>query len=318
MSHDRTPYGTALEALRAARAVVPHTDADGLAAGALALRFRGESAEPAVLLGRGKTPFGAAKLPAGELAVLDWGMRQGGPPGLIVDHHAPEAEPRDDQVLVSGFGERPEVSTSVLVARIVPEPPMWLAAMGAFGDLGTAAFSLPGLEQAPAGPIRRLTPLINAPRRLPDGPVREALALLVDHPDAASALRDPRIQILREAKEEWTAAYKQALRTPPQMRGDLALIRFTSPYQIHPLVAQAWKRRLAPRVVLVANDEYLPGKVNFVVRGGTGDLRKLLRHALPDVQGEYAHGHPAATGGSLGPETFERLLDALAGSELVP
>jgi len=38
--------------------VVPHTDADGLAAGALALRARGKGAGAAVLLGRGETPFG--------------------------------------------------------------------------------------------------------------------------------------------------------------------------------------------------------------------------------------------------------------------
>jgi hypothetical protein len=63
--------------------------------------------------------------------------------------------------------------------------------------------------------------------------------------------------------------------------------------------------------VLAANDDYIPGMVNFAVRGGGGDLRELLRRALPDEGGEFAHGHPSATGGSLAPDRFEALLRAL-------
>ncbi len=63
--------------------------------------------------------------------------------------------------------------------------------------------------------------------------------------------------------------------------------------------------------MLAANDGYLPGRVSFSIRGGEGDLRALLHAALPDATGEYAHGHARATGGSLAPEGFERLLAAL-------
>jgi single-stranded-DNA-specific exonuclease len=91
-----------------------------------------------------------------------------------------------------------------------------------------------------------------------------------------------------------------------------ALIRFSSPAQVHPLVAAQWRRRLAPRAVIAANDGYLAGRVNFAVRGGDGDLRRLLLGALPGQGGEYAHGHARATGGSLLPEDLERLLAALA------
>jgi single-stranded-DNA-specific exonuclease len=73
-------------------AVVPHTDADGLAAGAIALRERGQPAAAAVLLGRGETPW-RDPLAAGTPALLDWGMRPLEGPALIIDHHAPEAEP---------------------------------------------------------------------------------------------------------------------------------------------------------------------------------------------------------------------------------
>src|SRR3954447_1190961 len=122
----------ARQALRNAAAVVPHTDADGLAAGAIALRERREHAEDAVLLERGQTPWQGAALPDGPLAVLDWGMRPLDRPALIVDHHAPEAAPRDDQVLVTGYGETPELCTAALMRRIVPDAPAWLAAVGAF------------------------------------------------------------------------------------------------------------------------------------------------------------------------------------------
>ncbi len=297
--------------------VVPHTDADGLAAGALALRERGEPADAAILLGRGQTPFGREPpLPRRSVAVLDWGVRPLARPGLLVDHHVPEAEPRIDQVVVSGYGERPETATAPLVRRLVPEQPAWLAAVGAVGDLGGDGFALPECAGAPRGAVRKLVPLVNAPRRLPDGPVREALALLVEHEDPVAALADGRLGLLEDARRAWRAEFDRVVRTAPRMVGDrVALLRFASPAQVHPLVATTWARRLAPRVVLAANDGYLaPGTVNFAVRGGDGDLRALLRDALPGAGGEVAHGHDRATGGSLEAADFERLLAALAAS----
>jgi single-stranded-DNA-specific exonuclease len=141
--------------------------------------------------------------------------------------------------------------------------------------------------------------------------VREALALLVEHESPAGALRDPRAELLEEAKRAWKAEFDRVVRTAPKVAGDVAVIRFTSPAQVHPLVAQTWSRRLAPRMVLAANDDYLPGMVNFAVRGGEGSLLGRLRAALPDATGEFAHGHDRATGGSLTPEDFARLLVGL-------
>jgi single-stranded-DNA-specific exonuclease len=63
-------------------------------------------------------------------------------------------------------------------------------------------------------------------------------------------------------------------------------------------------------VVLAANDGYLPGRVDFAVRGGTASLPATLRAALRDVGGDVAHGHDRASGGSLGAADFERLLTA--------
>jgi single-stranded-DNA-specific exonuclease len=299
----------AREALLAAHVVVPHTDADGLASGAMALRARGEGAEAAGFLERGEVPWGRGF--GGTVALLDYGMRAEGPPGVIVDHHAPEAEPRADQVLVSGYGAEPEASTSILMKRVLPDAPAWLAAVGAVGDLGRDALSRPECAGVPKTAVTKLVPLINAPRRAADGPVRTALELLVEHDDPRDALRDPRIARLEEARRAWRAAFDTVVRTAPRVGERAAVIRFSTPFQVHPLVATTWARRLAPRPVIAANDDYLPGKVNFAIRGGSGDLRALLKDALPDVGGEFAHGHDRATGGSLSYENFERLTRAL-------
>lgn len=305
----------ARQAVLDAAAVVPHTDADGLSAGAIALRARGEPASAAVLLGRGESPFTSATLPDGPLAILDWGVRPLAREGILVDHHAVDPPVPARPLVVSSFGEDPEVPTAALMRRLFPEAPAWLAAIGAVGDVGDDGFRLPECAgAAPKTAIRRLVSLVNAPRRLPDGPVRTALELLVVHDDPREALRDPRIAVLEEAKAAWRAELDRVVRTAPRMVGEhVALIRFTTPAQVHPLVATTWARRLKPRVVLAANDDYLaPGVVNFAVRGGEGDLRAFLRAALPDVTGEFAHGHPRATGGSLAAADFARLLDALS------
>ncbi len=156
-----------------------------------------------------------------------------------------------------------------------------------------------------------LVPLINAPRLLPDGPVTEALALLVEHDDPRAALADPRRALLEESRTAWRAESPRVMHTAPLVRGACALIRFSSPCQIHPLVTQAWQRRVAPRLVLAANDGDVPGRVAVAVRGGDGDLRARLRRALPDLHGEFAQGHDRATGGQIAPDLIARLLGAL-------
>jgi single-stranded DNA-specific DHH superfamily exonuclease len=233
---------------------------------------------------------------------------------LLVDHHAPEGSPGPSSTVVSGYGEQPQTTTAALLRRLVPEAPAWLAAVGAVGDLGDDGFALPECAGAPRTAVRTLVPLVNAPRRVQDGPVGTALALLVESPDAKAALRDPRVVELEEARATWRAAYDAAVRTPPRFHGEVAVVRISSSAQIHPLLAATWRRRLHPRVVIAANDGYVPGRVNFAARGGAGtDLRDVLRTALPEATGELGNGHDTATGGSLPPEEFELLLRRLEG-----
>ena len=273
----------------------------------MVLRARGEGADAAVLLEPGQTPFGPAPdLPPGSVALLDQGVRDLRRPGVIVDHHVPEVDPGPDVTVYSDVS----APTAALVRRLLPDAPACLAAVGCFGDLGRPGLALPECAGAPhRTAITRLVPLVNAPRRVRGGPVRTALALLVEHEDARAALADPRVAELQAAREAAGAAFRAAVRTAPVVGEHVAVIRFDTPFQVHPLVATTWARRLAPRPVLVANDGWIPGRVNFSIRGGDGDLRALLRAALPDpAEGEVGNGHARATGGSLPAGEFERLL----------
>jgi single-stranded-DNA-specific exonuclease len=124
---------------------------------------------------------------------------------------------------------------------------------------------------------------------------------------------------LETCRAEVQAELARVASTPPRFLGNVALLRFSSPAQIHPIVATKWASRLAPRIVLAANDGYLPGRVNFSMRTrSTTNLLAFLR-ALPlgEVEGEFANGHPQATGGSLPPADFARLLHALGDEQAV-
>src|SRR4051794_25129163 len=103
-------------ALLAADVVVPHTDADGLAAGAMVLRERGTGLDAVRLFGRGENPW-RARL-EGTPALLDWGVRAFAGPAVMVDHHVPEAVAGPGQVVLSGHGEVPETTTAALLRRV--------------------------------------------------------------------------------------------------------------------------------------------------------------------------------------------------------
>jgi single-stranded-DNA-specific exonuclease len=288
-AHDPARLSAARELLLAAEAVVPHTDADGLAAGAQVLRARGEAAEAALLLAPGATPWRREGLPAGLVALLDLGIRPLDGPAVLVDHHVPEAAPGPGQLAVSGHGEEPETCTAALVRRVLPEGPG--VARGARRLRGPRA---PGLDLPECrGPgrtaIRKLTPLVNAPRRLrdQDAGVRTALALLVEHDDPRAALADPRVAVLEEARTAWRAAFDRAVRTAPQVGPRVAVLRFDEPRRSTPSWPRPGSAGCGPRPVLAANGGWLPGRVNFAVRGGPPDLdlRALLRDALPEAPG---------------------------------
>lgn len=315
--------------------VAPDRDVDGLASGVLVVRaLERLGAEPIVMLpGKGEHVHSPtmrarlAQLPVDALVVLDMGSRRGpiveGLPTIVIDHHDAREVP-DGALFVSGAGYEPVAPTGlityVLLADLVDlDDVAWLAVLATIGDLGEAH---PFGQQLGAIAARHkkthfkhAVALLNAARR--SASYRPELAW--DVLKAASGPADiarglvPGVDELERCRAEVKAEVDRVARVAPQVRGDVALIRITSGAQIHPLLATRWVSRLAPKIVIVANDGYIPGRVNFAVRSASKiDLLAFLRGlGLGDVEGEFANGHPRATGGSIPPHELARLLAAL-------
>jgi hypothetical protein len=146
--------------------------------------------------------------------------------------------------------------------------------------------------------------------------VGDAYDLLIESTDERAALEHPLIASLEDALATVRESRSRALRTAPQVGADAALLRFDEPARVHPIVATAWARRLAPRVVIAANDGWRDGRVSFAVRAADPrDLRAwlLTRWAPPPGAGDYARGHRQATGGVLQPDAFDDFVAAALG-----
>ena len=302
--------------------VVGHFDADGLSAAALltrALRAAGRTAEP-LIVGKGETPWEppfADRLrdaAPGGLIVTDLGVHAAPVlahvPTVLIDHHVPTGWP-EHAVVVSGNGLDPEPTSALLAhacAGVLGDQADlgWLAALGLIGDMAEDA-GWPELAAAQARwtktALRNATSLVNAPRRTAAADATPALALLMkgDGPKDVLSGRFPETADLNAAKAEVKAEMDVAKRVAPRVAGEVALIAFSSPCQIHPLIAQQWRGRLKDKVVIAANTGYRPGWVHFAARTATGrDLLAFLAERRPEgADSRYGNGHRAATGGAL-------------------
>lgn len=302
--------------------VVCHFDADGLAAAAIMARSLERLGLPAEIRisGKGENPWSLAfreelaRRAPGGLIVTDLGVREGkllnGTSTIIIDHHVPTGQPGEAMV-ISGHGLEPEPTSALLAywcAQAVGEVDdlLWLAAVGLIGDMAENA-GHPELAEAQQRygktALREAVSLINAPRRAAAGDATPALALLMkgQGPKDVTSGRYPETEALLAARAEVREALDFAKRVPPKVQGDLALISFTSPCQIHPLIAQQWRGRLKNKIVLAANKGYRPGWVHFSVRTATDtNLIEFLRDLRPPGADEnYGSGHLQATGGAL-------------------
>ncbi len=302
--------------------ILGHFDADGLSAAAILSRALARAGHPATLriLGKGENPWSTAfraeldEQPPGGLLVADLGVREGTiqsrTPTVLIDHHVPTGTP-GDAVVISGNGWRPEPTSALLAywcaGALGPvDDLLWLAALGLIGDMAEEA-AFPELAEAQARygktALRDAVSLVNAPRRTAAADPSPALALLLrcDSPKDLLKGGHPETALLHAAKVEVAAALEGAKRVAPKVRGDVALIRFHSPCQIHPLIAQAWRGRLRDKIVLAANTGYREGWVHFAARTATGqDLIAFLAAHRPAGAGEeYGSGHRQATGGAL-------------------
>ncbi|WP_375270634.1 phosphoesterase [Sphingomonas sp.] len=315
-------------------AVAGHFDADGLSAVATfirALRTAGREAEP-VIVGKTETPWDpsfAQRLRAlgpAALILTDLGTRGeavlADVPALIVDHHRPTGTP-PHAVTLSGHGLSPEPTSALIAwwaAAALGEQPelQWLAALGLIGDMAPED-GFPELAEAQKRwgktALRDATSLVNAPRRTGAADASPALRLLLeaDGPKVITKGDSADAHALVAAKAEVREAVEAARRVAPQVVGDVALILFSSPCQVHPLIAQQWRGRLKDKIVLAANAGYRPGWVHFAARSASGrDLLAFLAEHRPDgADGRFGNGHAQATGGALPAEVWNGFVTGL-------
>jgi single-stranded-DNA-specific exonuclease len=163
--------------------------------------------------------------------------------------------------------------------------------------------------------LRNAVSLINAPRRAAAADAGPALALLMkaEGPKDVLSGKYPETADLLAAKAEVKGELDLAKRVGPKVRGDVALIRFQSPCQIHPLVAQQWRGRLKDKIVLAANTGYRSGWIHFAARtaSGTNLIRFLEEHKPQGADENYGSGHVQATGGALRPADWNAFVVGL-------
>jgi hypothetical protein len=195
----------------------------------------------------------------------------------------------------------------------------WLPALASFIELGAEqpfAEMNEGSSRWSSRHLVEAAALLNAARRAGGFRPEVALEALATARSPADLLeaRAPDSEALRAWRDEVNAEIERCTRTAPRFAGRVAVIRFSSPAQVHPIVATRWIRRLKKMIVMAVNDGWIPGRVSFALRSSDPrlDLVAFLR-GLAATAGvrEPGGGHPRATGGSVTPAELDRLLRAL-------
>ncbi|GAM83386.1 hypothetical protein ANO11243_013740 [Dothideomycetidae sp. 11243] len=363
--------------------ICPDKDADGLTSGVIlhrTLQLLGLSPEriKVHLLEKGNAIHSEAeseKLAKHDpryIFVLDQGSRRCPPlvdspetTTLVVDHHfaTPDDFP-ERSAFVTACNSPPVATTSLLtyilcseLHPLVEEQCNWLAIVGTHGDLGTTLkWSHPFPDMS--APLKLYTKkalndvvsAVNAPRRTATYDVLSAWTALLtaDHPK--DVLKHPR---LHQAREEVATEVERCTHTAPKFSpdGKIAVFRINSKCQVHPVIATRWAGHLnskALEIVMVANEGYLEGKVNFSCRiarcarareNEVNIIKSLKAYAsLPAIGDEdskdedsvegksdsapeeqkkpllerlgedFARGHVQASGGIVSMDEFEELL----------
>ena len=243
-------------------------------------------------------------------------------PTCFIDHHHPEGCPPGD-TLISAYTWNPIPNTSLLIYDLLlPSVDIsdldWIAAIGALSDLGDKApFDL--VEQAKkkytAKYLREVTSLVNASRRASEYNPEAAARALLNHegPRALYDSKSPDVEFLRRSREEVKAAMEEARKAAPVFAEQVALVRLNTPCQVHPLIAQSWRTRLPKYMVIVANEGYMPGRINFSARSMSDKnvLEFLRGFDLGEGEGHFGHGHDQASGGSLPVDRWNLLLEKM-------
>lgn len=260
------------------------------------------------------------------LFVLDLGCQSEpvipGIPTCFIDHHRPEGTP-PNSTLITAYTWTSIPNTSLIVyslcTAIADATDLdWIAAIGTISDLGEKApFEILAVAKSKytAKYLKEATTLINASRRAADYNPEISAKVLLTHNSPRDIVNSttPEVEQLRTAREQVKVEMEKARKAAPAFANNVALIRINSPCQIHPLIAQSWRARLPKYIVIVANEGYIPGKVNFSARTDSGiNVLDFLRNVgLPEGEGSYGHGHDFASGGSLPIARWHELLSKL-------
>ena len=320
--------------------ILCHSDADGLAAGALFFKTLPKLGYlvSVRLIGKGESAWSAQtrellyESDEEGIIVADLGSHerslQPGVPLLVVDHHRPQGI-APGAFIISGYGQKPTPTSGLLAhwccETIAPmDSLVWITAISLIGDIGDKApFEELALakRKSKATVLRELTSLINAARRSGSGDAIPAFDLLLKakSPEDALSGKYPELERLKAARNEVSAALNEAKKAAPKFSGNVALIRMHSPCQIHPLIAQIWRTRLKDYIVMGVNTGYRPGYVHFSARCPSSvNLIDFLRaHAPAETDEGYGGGHDQASGGALPYAKWNEFVTGLGfGSEM--
>ncbi|OHE91061.1 DHH family protein [Colletotrichum orchidophilum] len=342
--------------------IVPDKDADGLASGAilertLVLLGLDPSLITAYLPPKGQNIHvetcrsDMASHKPTYIFVLDQGSRSSPPlidgphRGIVIDHHhALENDHPQDALHITACDSPPVATSSLLtylICRDLHEGVQgacdWLCVMGTHGDLGN------NLKWEPPFPDMKSTfktytkkalndavSLINAPRRTASYNVPSAWKALCASNSPKELLNN---KYLLAARAEVNAEVERCTHTPPKFSADgrIAVFHISSEAQVHPVIATRWAGHLSSsklEVVLVANEGYLPGMVNFSCR-----IPRCARAKEPPVNiievlegvaarakdstlrerlgSSFARGHKEASGGIVSKAEFDELIAVL-------
>ncbi|MEO5950861.1 MAG: DHH family phosphoesterase [Chloroflexia bacterium] len=245
-------------------------------------------------------------------------------PTLFIDHHHPTGQP-PEAITLTGYNWNPIPTSSLLTYLLcnsddTPSDIAWKAAIGNIGDLGPEH---PSLTQAAKAQklkwIREATTILNAAKRSRLYPQAEAFRALLTAPSAQQIAEDTTadLTLLKACRTEVKDALNEAKRLAPKFSKteQVALLEFSDPNRIHPLLAQSWHGRLPKFIVFAANHGWLPNKVAFSARTSSAanihDLLQKYRHVIPDEL-EYGYGHDQAAGGVISEEGWQKLKAAMS------
>lgn len=283
--------------------------------------------------------------------VLDQGSRKSPPVvdgshrALVIDHHHALEDDHPSEALLVTACDCPPVATSSLLTYLicrelhggVDEACDWLCAMGTHGDLGTTLKweppfpdMKPTFKKYTKKAVNDAVSLINAPRRTASYDVSSAWKALSAASSPKDVLGD---RSLLAARAEVNAEVERCTHAAPKFSADgrVAVFRISSEAQVHPVIATRWAGHLSSaklEVILVANEGYLPGMVNFScriprcarARGTPVNIIEILKDVasqaaddtLRERLGEsFARGHKEASGGIVPKAEFEEFIEVL-------